>query len=350
MISTKSYINRVVIATAVVFSVIGVLYLYNLVRGPLLWIGIAAFFAVAINPLVHMVAKFMPKKNIALATITVLLMGVAGMSLFAYLFLAPLISQTASLIASIPELAQKAATALTNTPLAHSINLSQTDIDNYIQNNISNIVLSASAIGGALIGILLATINSVIALVAIISLVFFMSAEGNTWKSIAIRSVEPASRERVAMIGHKVYNIITGYVVGNLILSALFGALSALILWALGSPHWLPLAFVAGLIDLIPLVGSTIAAVLIATISLLAGQTNISIAFAVFTILYVQLESNVLNPMVYSKSVEISPLIVLISILLGGAMAGIVGALIAIPVAATIQVIVKELFKERLEA
>jgi predicted PurR-regulated permease PerM len=137
-------------------------------------------------------------------------------------------------------------------------------------------------------------------------------------------------------------------VVGNLILSALFGVLAALILWAMGSPYWLPLAFMAGLIDLIPLVGSTIAAAIVAIICLLSGQTSIAVAFSVFTILYVQLESNVLNPMVYSKSVEVSPLIVLVSILLGGAMAGIVGALIAIPVAATLQVIAKELLKDRL--
>jgi predicted PurR-regulated permease PerM len=346
--TNKTYIHRVFTATIIVLSIIGVLYLILLARGPLLWIGIATFFSVAINPLVRQVARVMPRKNIALAAITVLVIGIAGLSVLTYLFLAPLIAQTTNLLASIPELVQKAAKTLTNTPLAHSINLSQSVVNTYIQNNISNIIGSASWIGGALLGIFIATVKSLLAIVAIISLIFFMSAEGRRWKELSLRVIEPESRKRVVEIGHKVYGIITGYVVGNLILSLIFGVSSALVLWIMKSPYWLPLGLLACLIDLIPLVGSTIAAILVATICVLSGQTSAAIVYSIFTILYVQLESNVLNPMVYSKSVEISPLIVLVSILLGGAMAGIIGALIAIPVAATIQVIAKDLLRDRL--
>ncbi len=348
--NTKFFINRVVLATAIIVSVFAVLYLFYLAREPLLWIGIAAFFAVAINPLVHRVSRYMPKNNISLAAITVLAAGAVGLSILAYLFLAPLIQQTSSLIASIPDLIHQASKFLTNTPIAQNINLTQSDIDQYIQANISNIVLSASAIGGALVGILMATINSVIALVAIVTLIFFMTVEGKSLKALALRIIVPENRERAAKIGRKVYVIITGYVVGNLILSVVFGVSSAIVLWVMGSPYWLPLGLVVGLIDLIPLVGSTIGAVIVAIISLLSGEVTTAIVFSVFTILYVQLENNVLNPMVYSKSVEISPLIVLVSILLGGAMAGIVGALIAIPAAATLQVVAKELLKDRLAA
>jgi predicted PurR-regulated permease PerM len=348
--NTNAFINRVVLATSTIICVLALIYLFYLARTPLLWIGIAAFFAVAINPLVHRVAKFMPKQNIGLATLAILGTVTILALVLGYIFLAPLVQQTSSLIASIPELAKNAAKTLTNSPLAQNMNISQSDIEQYIQGNLSNIVLSASAIGGALINLLLSIMNSIIALVAISTMIFFMSSDGKNLKNIAIKSINPKNRTRIGNIGNKVYGIITGYVVGNIILSAVFGVCSALLLWAMGSPYWIPLGLMAGLIDLIPLVGSTIAAAIIAVISLLSGDPTTALVFAIFTILYVQLESNVLNPMVYSKSVDISPLIVLISILLGGAMAGIIGALIAIPVAATVQVIAKELLKDRLNS
>jgi predicted PurR-regulated permease PerM len=347
---TTIFAKRVLTATLIVLGVLLLLYLAFLARGPLIWLGIAAFFAVAINPTVKRVARFMPKKNMALAALVVLLLvTVVGIGI-AILFLAPLVEQTAKLIGSIPSLVSQISKGLANTPVSHSLHITKNSINSFVETNIDSILNSASFVGTFLLDIVLGVVDSLIAVVAIISLIFFMTVESKRWKQVTISLFRPDHRKQAARIGAQVYGIINGYVVGNIILSLIFGVTSALVLWIMKSPYFLPLGLAVGLIDLIPLVGSSIGAALVAIICVLTGQYWTAAVFIIYTILYVQLENNVLNPAIYSKNVDVSPLIVLASILIGGATAGIIGALIAIPVAATIQVVARELLKGRLNA
>jgi predicted PurR-regulated permease PerM len=269
--------------------------------------------------------------------------GIGGLLIIGGLFLAPLVDQTAKLISSIPDLVTKIGNSLASTPVAHSLNVNKSSIDTFVHNNVNNLVNSVAFIGSLLVSTVIGIIDGIIAVVAIVSLVFFMTTEEDRWKNVAMSLVPHDHRKKVGSIGQKVYRIINGYVVGNVILSLIFGVASAVVLWIMKSPYFLPLGLAVGLIDLIPLVGSTIGAIIVALVCALTGQTVAAIVFIVFTLLYVQLENNVLNPAIYSKNVDISPLIVLASILIGGAMAGIIGALLAIPVAATLQVIGREL-------
>ena len=340
---TAVFAKRVLLATLIILAVALLLYAGYLARVPLMWIGIAAFLAVAINPMVHQTARIMPKKSIALATLLVLIIGIGGLLVILGLFITPLIDQTIKLISSLPDLLNKIGNSLVKTPVAHSLNVNNSSVNTFIHNNVTNLVNSVSFIGGVIVSTAVSLVNGIIAVVAIISLVFFMTTEEKRWKSVAMTLVPRDHREKVGSIGQKVYRIINGYVVGNIILSLIFGLSSALVLWIMKSPYFLPLGLAVGLIDLIPLVGSTIGAVLVAFISILSGQYWAAAVFVIFTLLYVQLENNVLNPAVYSKNVDISPLIVLASILIGGAVAGIIGALLAIPVAATVQVLAREL-------
>jgi predicted PurR-regulated permease PerM len=342
-----TFAKRILIATLIVLSVALVLYMGFLARVPLMWIGIAAFLAVAINPMVHQVARVMPRRNLALAALLVIGAGVIGGLVLLGLFLTPLLDQTIKLVSSIPDLVTKIANSLTSTPIAHSLGMNNTSVSNAVHNNLTNLANSITFVGGLLISTALSIINGIIAVVAIISLVFFMTVEERRWKRVAMSLVPTNHAKKVGEIGQKVYRIINGYVVGNIILSLIFGLSSALVLWIMKSPYFLPLGLAVGLIDLIPLVGSTIGAALVALISVLSGQYWTAAVFIIFTLLYVQLENNVLNPAIYSKNVDISPLVVLASILIGGAVAGIIGALLAIPVAATLQVIVRELLASK---
>lgn len=338
-----AFAKRVLLAAIVIFAMVVVMYAGYLARVPLMWIGMAAFLAVAINPMVHQTARIMPKKSLALATLAVLVVCIGGLFIIVSLFLTPLIDQTIKLLSSIPDLLTKAGNVFTTTPIAHSLNVNDQTISNFVHSNVNSIVNSVSFIGGVLVSTAVGLVNGIIALVAIISLVFFMTMEEQRWKAVAMSLVPRQNRDKVGTIGQKVYHIINGYVVGNIILSAIFGVSSALVLWIMKSPYFLPLGLAVGLIDLIPLVGSTIGAILVSLVCILTGQIWAAVVFIGFTLIYVQLENNVLNPAIYSKNVDISPLIVLTSILIGGAVAGIIGALIAIPVAATIQVIAREL-------
>jgi predicted PurR-regulated permease PerM len=127
-------------------------------------------------------------------------------------------------------------------------------------------------------------------------------------------------------------------VTGNLLISVVAGISSTLVLLVLGVPYAVALGLLVAILDLIPLAGATIAAIIVCTVgfihSIVAG-----IILIVFFILYQQLENHVLQPIVYSRTVKLSPLVILIAVLIGAELAGVLGALAAIPVAGTIQVL-----------
>lgn len=320
------FTKRVITITLTALSVVGLLWLVRLAWTPLVWVGIAAFLAVAVNPIIHWLQRYMPKKSIGLATfVTLGGLCVAGGAL-AWLFFAPLVQQTTNLIAAIPQLIDKAGQLLADTPFTETV-----------KSNTSQLVSSAQQIGGLVLSLVSWTVEAIVAFVTIVALMFFMTLEGKTIKQTVTRLTPANMRKDVSELGSKVYVIINGYVIGNFLLSALYGITSALMLWALGNPYFLVLGLVAGILDLIPLIGSTIAAILIALVCILSGQMWVAAMFAIFTIVYVQIENAVLNPLVYAKKVDISPLTVLIAVLIGASIAGVVGTLLAIPAAATIK-------------
>jgi predicted PurR-regulated permease PerM len=154
------------------------------------------------------------------------------------------------------------------------------------------------------------------------------------------------SREHWRGIGHQIYRTIGGYVTGNLFISVIAGVTTTLVLLLLGVPYAVALGLLVAILDLIPLAGATIAAIIVGAVgfihSLVAG-----IVLIVFFIVYQQIENHVLQPIVYSRTVQLSPLAILISILVGAELAGVLGALAAIPVAGTIQVVLVATLERR---
>jgi predicted PurR-regulated permease PerM len=118
------------------------------------------------------------------------------------------------------------------------------------------------------------------------------------------------------------------------------------VLLVLGVPYAVALGLVVGLLDLIPLAGATIAAVIVSTVGFL-HSTSAGIVLIIFFVVYQQVENHVLQPLVYGRTVQLSPLIVLISVLMGAELAGVIGALGAIPIAGAIQVIVVDWLAHR---
>jgi predicted PurR-regulated permease PerM len=110
----------------------------------------------------------------------------------------------------------------------------------------------------------------------------------------------------------------------------------------LGIPFAVPLAVLVAFLDLIPLIGSTIGGAVVAIVAAVVGFPGKLIAWLVFLVVYQQVENNLLQPIVYRRTVQIHPLIVIVAVLVGGALLGVLGALVAIPIAATIQIVLKE--------
>ena len=115
-----------------------------------------------------------------------------------------------------------------------------------------------------------------------------------------------------------------------------------LLLLILGVPYALPLAVVVFLLDLVPLVGATLGAILVGIVTLFSDFPIDTIVWTIYAIVYQQVENNVIQPRIQARAVQLDPLIVLISVLFGSTLFGVLGALLAIPVAASIQITIRE--------
>jgi predicted PurR-regulated permease PerM len=152
--------------------------------------------------------------------------------------------------------------------------------------------------------------------------------------------------ERIHRVGQDCAKTITGYISGNLLISLICGLLTYGMLAILHIKYAGLIALFVGLADLIPLVGATLGAV----VAVLAGFTHsvtAGIVVIIFFVVYQQLENHLLQPMIFARTVRLNPLTVLLAILIGVELAGILGALLAIPIAGIIQIIVRDIWDTR---
>jgi predicted PurR-regulated permease PerM len=191
-------------------------------------------------------------------------------------------------------------------------------------------------------------ITFVVSVVTITFLTIFMLLEGPAWIERLLALMPEDSRPRWEAIGRDIYRTVGGYVTGNLLISLIAGVSTTVVLLALGVPFALALGLLVAILDLIPLAGATLAAVIVTLVALTQSPTSAIIVLAFF-IVYQQLENHLLQPVVYGRTVQLSPLAVLISVLVGAEVAGIVGALSAIPVAGTIQILIVDWLRVRRE-
>jgi len=162
-----------------------------------------------------------------------------------------------------------------------------------------------------------------------------------------LRQVGPGRAERARAVLEDVYGAVAGYVLGNFLISLIAGTGTYLVLEILGVPFAVPLAVLMAFLDLIPLVGATIGGVLIGIVAAISDFPTALIVWAVYFIVYQQIENNLLQPVIYRRTVAVHPLLVLVAVLIGGSRLGVLGALLAIPVAAAIQIVVKDWWRVR---
>jgi len=158
--------------------------------------------------------------------------------------------------------------------------------------------------------------------------------------------MRPQSRERWRSVGHDIYRAVGGYVTGNLLISLIAGVSTAIVLLIMGVPYSVALGLIVGILDLIPLAGATLAAIIVGAVAFL-HSIPAGIIVIVFFVVYQQIENHILQPVVYGRTVQLSPLVVLISVLIGAELAGVLGALAAIPVAGSLQVVFVDWLRHR---
>ena len=172
------------------------------------------------------------------------------------------------------------------------------------------------------------------------------AARGAGWVERLYSLLPEEKQPRWRKVGNDIYRTIGGYVTGNLTISLIAGIVSTAVLFGVGVPFAVALGLLVAILDLIPLAGATIAAILVSTVAFLDSTTS-GVIVLIFFIVYQQLENHVLQPIVYGRTVQLSPLVVLIAVLIGAELAGVIGALAAIPVAGAVQVILVDWLEHR---
>jgi predicted PurR-regulated permease PerM len=170
----------------------------------------------------------------------------------------------------------------------------------------------------------------------------FMLSSGRKFLDAWIREYQPEQEEWWHNLFGRISNAIGNYVAGALLQATVAGVTSYIMLLILGVDFALPLAVVVFVLDLIPLVGATIGAVVVGLVTLFSDFPVDTIIWTVFAIVYQQVENNVIQPRIQARAVQLDPLIVLVSVLFGSALVGVLGALLAIPVAAALQITYRE--------
>jgi predicted PurR-regulated permease PerM len=211
---------------------------------------------------------------------------------------------------------------------------------------------SASALGdapGALADFGAGLVTAIFAVVTILILSMFMVARGPTWVEALLRT-RPEKEARVLRRAlYAMAEAVSSYVGGALLQALIAGTAAFIVLTILGVPAPLALAMVVAVFDLIPLIGATIGAFLVGLVTLFGDFPIDTIIWAGFAIAYQQFENYVIQPRIQSRAVDLDPFVVVVAALFGGTLFGILGALVAIPTAAAIQIGIKEFLRYRRE-
>jgi predicted PurR-regulated permease PerM len=308
----------------------------------LTWVFVALFLALALEPGVRFLQlRGMRRRGAAAAVIY--LAAIGFLALLAALLVPPLVDEVDGLADAAPGYAEDI------TAGRGPLGFLQTDyqiVDRIREATETN---GGSILGGGagtVLDIGRGVVTGIVGFITIVFLTLFMILEGPTWVERGLGLMPPASRPRWRNVGHRIAATVSGYVTGNLLLSVIAGVSSTIMLVIMGVPFALALGLVVAVLDLIPLAGATLAGLLLTTVGLLTSLTA-GIVLLVFFVLYQQLENHVLQPLVYGRTVQLSPLVVLIAILIGTEVAGILGALGAIPVAGTLQILLQDWLEHR---
>ena len=334
--TNRTVVRVILVAVAVVAS----LYFLWMIRSVLGMLFIAIFLAVALGPAVEFFVRRKVKRGVAILITYVLLLSVVfGLGL---LVVPPIVNGVNDFVDNVPSYVQDLRDSKTFRDYDDKYNITP-KLDEQAKKLPSHLSDAASGLRTVTVGVF----GVVVQLVTILVMTFFLLLDGRRMLSWAFRELGPERGKRLEKIGEDVYRAVGGYVAGNLLISVIAGVISYLVMLALGIPFAVPLAVLVAFFDLIPLVGSTIAGAVIAIVAAIVGFPTTLIIWVIFLVVYQQVENNVIQPIVYRRTVAIHPLIVLVAVLIGGSLLGVLGALLSIPVAATVQILVKEWWQYR---
>jgi len=332
--TSRAILRNVLIVVAVVLA----LYLIYLLRKPITWIVIAAFIAIAVSGPVNFLSRWM-KRGLAIAAVYLALILIpVGIGA---LIIPGLVNQGEDLANNAPQYAQDVTDFVNNNDTLRSLN-DKYDITTKLEEEANKLPDKIPDAAGILADIGVGIVNSVFAAITIFILSIFMVAGGRRWIAWFLTTRDPEHAERIDRALDDIGQAVGAYFRGALLQATIAGLSAFIVLTILGVPFAAPLAVVVFFFDLIPVVGATLAAVLVALVTLFVNFPVATIVWVIFAIVYQQVENYVIQPQIQRRAVEIEPFTVLVAVLFGATLFGIIGALLAIPAAAAIQIGVRE--------
>jgi predicted PurR-regulated permease PerM len=333
--------RSILTALGVVLAVMAAVEFALLAQAGLTLVMIALFLALALNPAVEFVQRRGLGRGAAVGVVYVLALAVVA--LLGLVFVPPLVDQISKLVTALPGLVDDLTKG--HGPLGFLERKYQ--VVERVQSattgpNADAVLGQAGSALAAVEGIAATVVGSII----IAFLTFFMLLEGPDWRRRCNELIPETNRGVVERIGAGVYRSVGGFVTGNLVASLLAGLVATGIMLVTGVPYAVPLGVFVAIIELVPYVGPLVATVIVTAVALTVGTVSALVALGLLLV-YHAVEGHTLRPYLYGRAVKLSPLAVLVAILLGTEIAGILGALIAIPVAGSVQVIIRELLQRR---
>jgi predicted PurR-regulated permease PerM len=348
-ISPSQVMRAVVVALLTAAVVLVALFLLWQVRTFVGWFVIALFLAAVLNPAVNWLQRRHRLIKRPLAIVLTYLGVVAALLLMVGILLPVLVDQIQGLtdfvaaVANAPE-----------GPTEYLKGLAQQYELGWVFERFSDqIDTIRSQLGKAASNILLSTGDVIVsasgfvaALVTVLTITFFLILGSERYLNAGVGLFPEAHRPLVRRLLTQSAGAVTGYVRGNLTISVICGVTTFVVLLVLGMPYAGALALLVAVLDLIPLVGATLGGALLVIVGLFVAPWK-AVVLLIYIVVYQQVEGSILQPMVYHHAVQLSGLVIFIAVLVGGLLAGIPGALLAIPVVEIIRIVVGELVAYR---
>jgi predicted PurR-regulated permease PerM len=346
-IAPSQVVRTAVIALLSAAVVLAALFLLWQVRTIIGWAVLALFLAAVLNPAVNWLERHRIKRSIGI--VLTYLGVVVGLLLIAGIFVPVVVSEIRDLIDFIVAVSQSPGGA---TEYLRSLleQLGLGSLFNTLSERLADLPSQLGAWAKTLLlsagGLAISAATFVSALVTILTLTFFLLLNPEGFMNVGLRLFAEPQRPRVRRLLSQSAGAVSGYITGNLAISFICGVLTFIVLLVLGMPYPAALALLVALLDLIPLVGATLGGALLVVVGFFVSPWT-AIILLVYVLVYQQFEGSILQPMVYSRAVQLNALVIFIAVLVGAALLGIPGALLAIPVAEIIRIVATDLIEYR---
>jgi predicted PurR-regulated permease PerM len=342
-------IRTVAFALLTTAVVLGAFFLLWQVRTFVGWLVIALFLAAVLNPAVNWLQRRHRLMKRPLAIGLTYLGVLVGLLLVVGIFLPVLVDQINGFI--------KFVTTAANAPQGPQEYIKslaqQNGLGGFLQRFSDQLDELRKQLGEVLKNFLsssgqiaISVAGMIAALATVLTLTFFLLLGSERYVDAGVGLFPERHQPLVRRLLSQSAGAISGYITGNLAISVICGVTTFIVLLLLGMPYAAPLALLVAVLDLIPLVGATLGGALLVIVGLFVEPWK-AVVLLVYIVVYQQVEGSVLQPLVYSKAVQLNGLVILIALLVGGQLLGIPGALLAIPVAEIIRIVVTELLAYR---